>query len=66
MGWFKDQFFFVKYASFAIDYQRMIGNISSEVSGDLYMIRVNGVVIGLMIRIILRLVRVTIEGIGEV
>jgi len=42
----------------------MISKIESEVGGDLHMIRVNGVVVGFMIGIILGLVRFAIEGIG--
>ncbi|WP_410211481.1 DUF445 domain-containing protein [Aquirhabdus sp.] len=46
------------------DTRDMIGKIESEVGGDLHMIRVNGVVVGFMIGIILGLVRFAIEGIG--
>ncbi len=46
------------------DTRDMIDKIESEVGGDLHMIRVNGVVVGFMIGIILGLVRFAIEGIG--
>lgn len=46
------------------DTRDMIDKIESEVGGDLHMIRVNGVVVGFMIGIILGMVRFAIEGIG--
>ncbi|HEY4714868.1 MAG TPA: DUF445 domain-containing protein [Aquirhabdus sp.] len=46
------------------DTRDMIDKIESEVGGDLHMIRVNGVVVGFMIGIILGLVRFAIDGIG--
>lgn len=46
------------------DTRDMIGKIESEVGGDLHMIRVNGVVVGFMIGIILGLVRFAIDGVG--
>ncbi|MDE2420074.1 MAG: DUF445 domain-containing protein [Gammaproteobacteria bacterium] len=46
------------------DTRDMIGKIESEVGGDLHMIRVNGVVVGFMIGILLGLVRFAIDGIG--
>ena len=46
------------------DTRDMIDKIESEVGGDLHMIRVNGVVVGFMIGIILGLVRFAIEGMG--
>jgi uncharacterized membrane-anchored protein YjiN (DUF445 family) len=45
------------------DTRDMISKIESEVGGDLHMIRVNGVVVGFMIGIILGLIRFAIEGI---
>jgi len=63
-----------RYADTVIDYvseqihnwdtRDMISKIESEVGGDLHMIRVNGVVVGFMIGIVLGLVRFAIEGIG--
>jgi uncharacterized membrane-anchored protein YjiN (DUF445 family) len=44
------------------DTRDMIAKIESEVGGDLHMIRVNGVVVGFVIGIILGLVRFAIEG----
>lgn len=46
------------------DTRDMIDKIESEVGGDLHMIRVNGVVVGFMIGIILGLIRFAIEGVG--
>jgi uncharacterized membrane-anchored protein YjiN (DUF445 family) len=46
------------------DTRDMIDKIESEVGGDLHMIRVNGVVVGFMIGIILGLVRFAIDGVG--
>ncbi len=46
------------------DTRDMIAKIESEVGGDLHMIRVNGVVVGFMIGILLGLVRFAIEGIA--
>jgi len=46
------------------DTRDMIDKIESEVGGDLHMIRVNGVVVGFMIGIILGMIRFAIEGIG--
>jgi uncharacterized membrane-anchored protein YjiN (DUF445 family) len=46
------------------DTRDMIAKIESEVGGDLHMIRVNGVVVGFVIGIILGLVRFAIEGLA--
>jgi uncharacterized membrane-anchored protein YjiN (DUF445 family) len=46
------------------DTRDMIDKIESEVGGDLHMIRVNGVVVGFMIGIILGLIRFAIDGVG--
>lgn len=61
-----------RYANTVIDYIReqieawdttmMIDKIESEVGGDLHMIRINGVVVGCMIGIVLGTVRWLVEG----
>jgi uncharacterized membrane-anchored protein YjiN (DUF445 family) len=61
-----------RYANTVIDYVReqiegwdttmMIEKIESEVGGDLHMIRINGVVVGCMIGLVLGTVRLLVEG----
>ena len=43
------------------DSSEMIGKIENEVGGDLHMIRVNGVVVGAFIGLILGIIRAAVE-----